>query len=48
MSKKEKLEEWRNGPVEQRLEHALVKGITEYIKDDVEEVRQSVDGLLRC
>ena len=40
---KEKLEEWRNSPIEQRLEHALVKGITEYIEDDVEEVRQTVD-----
>ena len=43
VKEKEKLEEWRNSPVEQRLEHALVKGITEYIEDDVEEVRQSVD-----
>ena len=43
IKEKEKLEEWRNSPVEQRLEHALVKGITEYIEDDVEEVRQSVD-----
>ena len=34
VKEKEKLEEWRNSPVEQRLEHALVKGITEYIEDD--------------
>ena len=43
VKEKEKLEEWRNSPIEQRLEHALVKGITEYIEDDVEEVRQTVD-----
>jgi 5-methyltetrahydrofolate--homocysteine methyltransferase len=31
--------EWRNWPVEKRLEHALVKGITEFIVDDTEEAR---------
>src|SRR5699024_9236249 len=36
----EDTEEWREEPVEKRIEHALVKGITEYIVDDVEEVRQ--------
>ncbi|MEM1380615.1 MAG: methionine synthase [Pseudomonadota bacterium] len=30
---------WREEPVEQRLQHALVKGITEYIIDDTEEAR---------
>lgn len=33
-------EEWRNGSVEERLSHALVKGIIEYLDDDVEEARQ--------
>ncbi|HEY4194778.1 MAG TPA: vitamin B12 dependent-methionine synthase activation domain-containing protein, partial [Mucilaginibacter sp.] len=33
-------EEWRKGPVEERLSHALVKGIIEYLDDDVEEARQ--------
>jgi len=33
-------EEWRKNPVEQRLSHALVKGIIEYLDDDVEEARQ--------
>src|SRR3989442_3450424 len=28
---------WRQGPVEERLSHALVKGIVEYIEADVEE-----------
>ncbi|HHX8461581.1 TPA: methionine synthase [Vibrio diabolicus] len=31
--------EWRTWPVEKRLEHALVKGITEFIVDDTEEAR---------
>ena len=38
--KKEDLE-WRGWPVEKRLEHALVKGITEYIEEDTEAVRQA-------
>jgi 5-methyltetrahydrofolate--homocysteine methyltransferase len=31
---------WRNGPVEQRLAHALVHGITNWIVEDTEEARQ--------
>ncbi|OBT17459.1 methionine synthase [Vibrio sp. UCD-FRSSP16_10] len=31
--------EWRSWPVEKRLEHALVKGITEFIIEDTEEAR---------
>ena len=38
--KVEKDEEWRKLPVEQRLSHALVKGITDYIEVDTEEVRK--------
>ena len=33
-------EEWRSLPVNQRLEHALVKGITQWIVEDTEECRQ--------
>lgn len=33
-------EQWRNSTVEERLSHALVKGIIEYLDDDVEEARQ--------
>src|SRR5690606_29691431 len=33
-------EEWRSLPVEKRLEHALVKGITAFIVEDTEEARQ--------
>jgi len=34
-----KAEEWRSGPVEERLSHALVKGIDTYIEADTEEAR---------
>jgi len=40
-SKKE--EEWRKGTVEERLSHALVKGIDTYIDGDTEEARQKLD-----
>ena len=33
-------EEWRSLPVEKRLEHALVKGITAFIVEDTEACRQ--------
>jgi 5-methyltetrahydrofolate--homocysteine methyltransferase len=36
-------EKWRDNPVEERLSHALVKGIIEYLDDDVEEARQKYD-----
>ncbi len=31
---------WRNGTVQERLSHALVRGIVEFIDQDVEEARQ--------
>jgi 5-methyltetrahydrofolate--homocysteine methyltransferase len=34
-----KAEEWRNGTIEERLSHALVKGIDTYIEVDAEEAR---------
>ena len=33
-------QEWRSWPVAKRLEHALVKGITDFIDEDTEEARQ--------
>ena len=33
--------EWRNGSVQERLTHSLVKGIDEFIEIDVEEARQA-------
>ncbi|XP_028903027.1 methionine synthase isoform X2 [Ornithorhynchus anatinus] len=32
-------DEWRDGPVEERLEYALVKGIEKYVVEDTEEAR---------
>lgn len=40
-------EEWRHGTVEDRLSHSLVKGIIEYLDDDVEEARQKYDRPLQ-
>ncbi|SDH97943.1 methionine synthase (B12-dependent) [Chryseobacterium taeanense] len=39
--KKEKVEdlEWRNYPLQERITHALVKGIDRFIEEDVEEAR---------
>src|SRR4051794_34343330 len=34
---------WRSWPVEQRLSHALVHGITEFIETDTEEARQKAE-----
>jgi 5-methyltetrahydrofolate--homocysteine methyltransferase len=34
-------EAWRKEPVEERLKHALVKGIVDYIDPDTEEARQN-------
>jgi 5-methyltetrahydrofolate--homocysteine methyltransferase len=38
--KEAETEEWRALPVDKRLEHALVKGITAFIVEDTEECRQ--------
>ncbi|AXC50100.1 methionine synthase [Paracoccus suum] len=34
---------WREWPIEKRIEHALVNGITEYIDADTEEARQAAE-----
>jgi 5-methyltetrahydrofolate--homocysteine methyltransferase len=41
-NQKSKIEnlDWRNSPVEQRLSHALVKGIDAFVEADTEEARQ--------
>jgi len=38
---------WRDWPVEKRLEHALVRGITEYIDQDMEEARTQAERPLQ-
>lgn len=40
--KKEENLEWRNEPVEKRLSHALVHGITNFIVEDTEECRAAL------
>ena len=43
-SAREKIEDlaWRSWPVEERLSHAMVKGITEYVVADTEECRAAL------
>src|SRR3972149_6029879 len=36
-----KKDEWRNAPVHERLKHALIKGIVDFIEEDTEEARKS-------
>ena len=46
MSREEDLA-WREAPVEERLSHALIKGITAYVEEDVEEQRQKLPAALQ-
>ncbi len=46
-SQEKAVQEWRSYPVEKRIEHALVKGIVEYIEKDVEEARQNYSSPLQ-
>src|SRR5690606_38752450 len=39
-------EAWREGSVQERLVHALVKGITSHVEQDTEEARQSATRAL--
>ncbi|MFK3741226.1 methionine synthase [Massilia sp. TN1-12] len=41
-AKQEQNLEWRNAPVQKRLSHALVHGITQWIVEDTEEARQQI------
>ncbi len=43
VKKPEEEQEWRKGTVEERLRHALVKGIVEFVVDDTEEARQKFE-----
>jgi 5-methyltetrahydrofolate--homocysteine methyltransferase len=45
-AKEEKDEQWRKGTVQERLTHSLVKGVTDYIEQDVEECRKQYDKTL--
>ena len=37
----EKVDAWRNESVQERLKHGMVKGIADFIEEDVEEARKS-------
>ncbi|HRF43899.1 MAG TPA: methionine synthase [Candidatus Competibacteraceae bacterium] len=43
----EKAQEWRSWPVAKRLEHALIKGIDEFIEVDTEAARQEFERPLQ-
>ena len=43
-SKDVKVQEWRQWSVEERLKHALIKGIVEFIDEDTDEARQKYDN----
>jgi 5-methyltetrahydrofolate--homocysteine methyltransferase len=44
--RKVRKDDWREKTVQERINHALVKGITEHIEADVEEARSSYDTAL--
>ncbi|GHA65365.1 methionine synthase [Pontibacter akesuensis] len=37
---------WRDAPVEERLKHALVRGVVEFVEEDTEEARQKATKTL--
>jgi 5-methyltetrahydrofolate--homocysteine methyltransferase len=39
-------EEWRGGPVEERLKHAILKGVVKHIEEDTEEARKKYPSCL--
>jgi len=43
VGKEEKKAEWRNGKVQERLSYSLVKGITEYLEEDISEAKQEYE-----
>ena len=45
--KEEKVEEWRSFNVTERIQHALVKGITDFIEQDIVEILPSYNSAIR-
>ena len=45
--REKKTEEWRALPVAERLQHSLIKGISEYIEQDIEELLPQFDQALK-
>lgn len=46
VSESEKVDEWRTRDLEARLEHALIKGISDYLETDLQEALQKYDTAL--
>jgi 5-methyltetrahydrofolate--homocysteine methyltransferase len=44
--KEQKIEEWRNGTIQERLSHSLVKGITQYIDEDIHEAIKEIPSAI--
>jgi 5-methyltetrahydrofolate--homocysteine methyltransferase len=42
-----KEEQWRTGKVEDRLKHSLIKGIFDFVDEDIEEARKNYDKAIR-
>ncbi|MEN8120783.1 MAG: methionine synthase [Bacteroidota bacterium] len=40
------IDKWRDKPVEERLKHSLIKGLTDHIEEDVEEARKNFSQAL--
>ena len=47
VKKDKKVEEWRTKPVEERLKHALIKGIIDFVDQDTEEARKNYERPLQ-
>ncbi len=45
--KEDKVEEWRSFPVIERIQHALVKGITDFIEEDIVELLPEYNSAIR-
>ncbi len=45
--KEDKIEEWRSFSAVERIQHALVKGITDYIEQDIVEILPSYNSAIR-
>ncbi|MCK5337958.1 MAG: B12-binding domain-containing protein, partial [Bacteroidales bacterium] len=43
---KEKTQEWRESPVEERLKHSFIRGIMDFIEEDTEEARVKYNSAL--
>ena len=38
-----KVKQWRSEPLQERINHSLIKGLTEFIEEDTEEARQQAE-----